>query len=46
MKLHFYLNLSEIWSHLWNSVYSFLITFSMNLFDQLVIINCDPVMEG
>ena len=26
--------------------YSVLITVSMNLFDQLVIITCDPVMEG
>ena len=46
IKLHLCLNLSGDWNYLWKPFYSVLITVSMNLFDQLVIVICDPVMEG
>ena len=34
------------WNYLWKPFYLVLITVSMNLFDQLVIVVCDPVIEG
>ena len=46
IKLHLCLNLSGIWKYFWNPFYSVLITVSMNLFDQLVIVTCDSIMEG
>ena len=46
IKLHFCLNLSGIWKFFLKPFYSVLITVAMNLFDQLVIVTCDPVMEG
>ena len=45
-RLKFYLNLNEIWEFLWNSFFSVLITISMNLLDQLVIVICDPDLRG
>ena len=46
IKLHLCLNLNGIWKYLWKPLYSVLITPSMNLLNQLVIVICDPVMEG
>ena len=46
IMLHFFLNLSGIWKYSWKPCYLVLIIVSMNLFDQLVIVTCDPVMEG
>ena len=45
-EFHFYLNSSKIWNFFWESILLILIIISMNLFDQLVILICDPVMEG
>ena len=45
-RLKFYLNLNEIWEFLWNLLFSVLITISMNLLDQLVIVICDPDLRG
>ena len=46
IKLHCCLNLNGNWKYFWNPFYSVLIIVSMNLFDQLVIVTCDPIMEG
>ena len=46
IKLHLCLNLSGDWKYLCSPFYSVLITFSMNLFDQLVIVAYDLVIEG
>ena len=46
IKLHFCMNLSGIWKYFYNPFYSVLITVSMNLFNQLEFVACDPFMEG
>ena len=40
------MNLSGYCKYLWNPFHSILIIVSMNLVDQLVILICDPAMEG
>ena len=46
-SLKLYLNLNRIWEFLWNSFFfSVLITISMNLFDQVVIVICDLDLRG
>ena len=46
IKLHLCLNLSGDWKYLWNPFYLVFITVSINVFDQQVIVACDPLMEG
>ena len=46
IKLHCCLNLNGNLKYLWKPFSSVLIIVSMNLFDKLVIVTCDPVMEG
>ena len=46
IKLHCCLNLNGDYKYLWKSFSPVLITVSMNLFNRLVIVIFDPVMEG
>ena len=46
IKFHCFLNLNGDYKYFWKPFYLVLITFLMNLFDQLVIVICDPIMEG
>ena len=46
-SLNLYLNFNGIWEFFWNSIFFLdFITVSMNLFDQLVIVICDPDLRG
>ena len=42
------LNLNGIWEFFWTSFFFFsvLIEISMNFFDELVIVICDPYLRG
>ena len=44
IEFYFCLNSSGIWKFFFEYTLFSLITISMNLFDQLVIVICDPVM--
>ena len=46
IEFHLCLNSSGIWEFFLESNLFSLNTISMNLFDQLVIVICDPVIEG
>ena len=46
IKIHCCLNLSGDWKYFSKPFCSVLITVAMNLVDQLVIVSCDPIMEG
>ena len=46
-SLKFCLNLNGIWEFFWTLFFfSVLMTISMNLFNQLVIVICDPYLRG
>ena len=45
IKFHFCLNVRGIWKIFMKSSLFNLMTISMNLFDQLVIVICDPIMK-
>ena len=45
IEFHLCLNLIGFWKFLWSSVIQF-VTISMNLFYQVVIVICDPIMKG
>ena len=47
-SLNLCLNFNRIWEFFWNSFFFFsvLITISMNMFDQLVVVICDPYLRG
>ena len=46
IKFHFCLNSSGVWIFFFGINFFNLISISMNLFDPLVIVICNPVMKG
>ena len=46
-SLNLCLNFNGIWEFFWNSFFFFSFDYnSMNMFDQLVVVICDPYLRG